>query len=77
MEALNVESAFQTILGGKYSIWFLSYSTNVKQSVLDIYRIVSSKSLEQSQDVIKPPTGESITVGPTVDNSQNNGGKCC
>jgi Ras-related protein Rab-11A len=44
----------------------------------DIYRIVSSKSLEQSADPIKPPTGDTLTVSPSVDNSANaQGGKCC
>ncbi|KAI0081455.1 GTPase [Panus rudis PR-1116 ss-1] len=48
------------------------------QTILtDIYRIVSSKSLEQSADPIKPPTGDSITVQPSVDTQANQGGKCC
>ncbi|OBZ75410.1 Ras-related protein Rab-11A [Grifola frondosa] len=48
------------------------------QTILtDIYRIVSSKSLEPSVDLIKPPTGDSITVSPSVDASANQGGKCC
>ncbi|EMD34366.1 hypothetical protein CERSUDRAFT_117145 [Gelatoporia subvermispora B] len=48
------------------------------QTILtDIYRIVSSKSLEQSADPIKPPTGDSITVSPSVDTNQQQGGKCC
>jgi len=48
------------------------------QTILtDIYRIVSSKSLEQSADPIKPPTGDSITVSPSVDASTNQSGKCC
>ncbi|EIN08002.1 ras-domain-containing protein [Punctularia strigosozonata HHB-11173 SS5] len=49
------------------------------QTILtDIYRIVSSKSLEQSADPIKPPTGDTLTVSPSVDNSANaQGGKCC
>ncbi|KAF9821644.1 hypothetical protein IEO21_00490 [Rhodonia placenta] len=48
------------------------------QTILtDIYRIVSSKSLEQSSDPIKPSTGDSITVSPSVDASSNQGSKCC
>jgi len=48
------------------------------QTILtDIYRIVSSKSLEQSADPIKPPTGDSITVSPSVDASTSQSGKCC
>ncbi|CAL1703392.1 unnamed protein product [Somion occarium] len=48
------------------------------QTILtDIYRIVSQKSLEQSADPIRPPTGDSITVQPSVDTTANQGGKCC
>ncbi|KAI0818498.1 GTPase [Irpex lacteus] len=48
------------------------------QTILtDIYRIVSSKSLEQSSDPIKPSTGDSIIVTPSVDAQANQGGKCC
>lgn len=43
----------------------------------DIYRIVSAKSLEQSSDPIKPPTGDSITVQPSVDTSAAQKGGCC
>ncbi|KAJ8501728.1 hypothetical protein ONZ45_g12037 [Pleurotus djamor] len=46
------------------------------QNILtDIYRIVSSKSLEQSADPIKPPT-ETLNVS-TAEPAQNQGGKCC
>ncbi|QRW00898.1 GTP-binding protein YPT32/YPT11 [Ceratobasidium sp. AG-Ba] len=49
------------------------------QNILtEIYRIVSSKALESSADPIKPSSGESITVTPTVDNKANAaGGGCC
>jgi len=49
------------------------------QNILtEIYRIVSNKALESSNDPIKPSGGESITVSPSVDNSANaKGGKCC
>ncbi|KAF9480862.1 ras-domain-containing protein [Pholiota conissans] len=47
------------------------------QTILtDIYRIVSSKSLESSTSNIEPPKA-SISVGPTVDNNNAQGGKCC
>jgi len=47
------------------------------QTILtDIYRIVSSKSLEQSADLIKP-SSETITVSQTVDPNSNQAGKCC
>ena len=43
----------------------------------DIYRIVSSKSLEQSADPIKHSTVDSILVTPSVDPQANQGSKCC
>ncbi|KAJ7460886.1 ras family-domain-containing protein [Mycena galericulata] len=47
------------------------------QTILtDIYRIVSSKSLEQSNNPIDAP-GPSISVGPSVDNNAAQGSKCC
>lgn len=47
------------------------------QTILtDIYRIVSSKSLESSTTNIEPPK-ESIRVGPTVDSNANQAGKGC
>lgn len=42
----------------------------------DIFRIVSSKSLESSSNNIEPPK-DSISVGPTVDSNANQSGKCC
>jgi len=48
------------------------------QTILtDIYRIVSSKSLAQDADPIKPPTGDTLTVSPSVDASTNKGSNCC
>ncbi|KAE8542422.1 hypothetical protein D1P53_001200 [Cryptococcus gattii VGV] len=49
------------------------------QNILtDIYRIVSSKSLESSGDVIKPSGGETILVAPTADDGgAKSGSKCC
>jgi Ras-related protein Rab-11A len=47
------------------------------QSILsDIYRIVSSKSLEQASDPIRPPT-DTLTVTPSVDNKADSSGGCC
>jgi len=49
------------------------------QNILtEIYRIVSSKSLESSGDVIKPSGGETILVAPTADDggSKQKAG-CC
>jgi len=48
------------------------------QTILtDIYRIVSSKALEQSADPIKPSTGDTLTVSPSVDASAKAGTGCC
>jgi len=48
------------------------------QTILtDIYRIVSSKSLAQDADPIKPPTGDTLTVSPSVDASTNKASNCC
>ncbi|TFY66480.1 hypothetical protein EVG20_g4615 [Dentipellis fragilis] len=48
------------------------------QTILtDIYRIVSAKSLEASADPIKPSSGDTLTVSPSVDTSNNQASKCC
>ncbi|KAI0263709.1 GTPase [Gloeopeniophorella convolvens] len=48
------------------------------QTILtDIYRIVSSKQLEQSADPIKPSSGDTLTVSPSVDASAKSGSGCC
>ena len=76
--ASNVESAFQTILTGACPRILLHYAYSYSMCRhTDIYRIVSSKSLEQSEDPIKPPTGDTIQVSQPVDSSANSGGKCC
>ncbi|ESK96818.1 gtp-binding protein ypt3 [Moniliophthora roreri MCA 2997] len=47
------------------------------QTILtDIYRIVSSKSLESSSNPVEAP-GPSISVGPSVDSNAQQGSKCC
>jgi len=47
------------------------------QTILtDIYRIVSAKSLESSTSNIEPPK-ESISVGVSQDNNNQQGSKCC
>ncbi|THH21082.1 hypothetical protein EW146_g414 [Bondarzewia mesenterica] len=48
------------------------------QTILtDIFRIVSSKSLEPSGDPIKPSTGDTLTVSPSDETAANQGSKCC
>ncbi|KAL1919875.1 uncharacterized protein VTP21DRAFT_1807 [Calcarisporiella thermophila] len=55
-------------------------SSNVElafQRILtEIYRIVSSKALESSGDVVRPTGGQTIQVTPTPDDVKP-GGKCC
>jgi Ras-related protein Rab-11A len=72
LDASNVESAFQTILTGAFCD-ILRFASS--PFPLDIYRIVSSKSLEQSEDVIVPSQN---TVGLSQDQTPaNTGSKCC
>lgn len=75
-DSSNVETAFQTILTGEFptSHFFLILN---RLYLLDIYRIVSSKSLEQSSDPIKPSSGDTITVSHSVDPNNNQASKCC
>ena len=75
LDASNVESAFQTILTGECCAVLKVLFTDAVYE--DIYRIVSSKSLEQSADPIKPSTGDNILVTPSVDPQANQGSKCC
>ena len=57
-------------------------ASNVEQAfqniLTEIYRIVSNKALQSSDDVIKPSGGETITVQPSADDggAQKKGG-CC
>ncbi|OZJ06750.1 Ras-related protein Rab-11A [Bifiguratus adelaidae] len=55
-------------------------SSNVElafqRNLTEIYRIVSNKALESSNDVIRPTGGETITVTPTPGDDRA-GGKCC
>ncbi|KXN91977.1 Ras-related protein Rab-11A [Leucoagaricus sp. SymC.cos] len=47
------------------------------QTILtDIYRIVSAKSLESSTSNIEPPK-ETVSVGETRENNNQQGSKCC
>ncbi|KAJ7063590.1 ras family-domain-containing protein [Mycena amicta] len=47
------------------------------QTILtDIYRIVSSKSLEQSNNTVDLPNN-SVSVGPSVDSNASQASKCC
>ncbi|CEI91505.1 Putative Ras-like protein Rab-11A [Rhizopus microsporus] len=61
LDATNVELSFQRILTGKYEF---------------IYRIVSNKALETSNNAIKPTGGQTILVSQSPDESKPSGG-CC
>ena len=76
LDASNVEVAFQNILTGKSCPCNSHQTFCLTQDVLDIYRIVSSKSLESSTSNIEPPK-TSINVGPSVDSNAHQGSKCC
>ncbi|CEI85740.1 hypothetical protein G6F70_009617 [Rhizopus microsporus] len=56
-------------------------ATNVDQSfqqiLTEIYRIVSNKALESSNNTIKPTTGQTILVSQTPDEKAKQGGGCC
>jgi Ras-related protein Rab-11A len=44
--------------------------------LVEIYRIVSNKALESSNNAIKPTGGQTILVSQTPD-EQKQGGGCC
>ena len=57
-------------------------ASNVEQAfqniLTEIYRIVSNKALQSSDDVIKPSGGETISVQPSTDDGgQAKKGGCC
>ncbi|KAI8636632.1 rab11 protein [Parasitella parasitica] len=56
-------------------------ATNVDQSfqqiLTEIYRIVSNKALESSNNTIKPTSGQTILVSQTPDEQSKQGGGCC
>ncbi|KAG1078486.1 hypothetical protein G6F42_024237 [Rhizopus arrhizus] len=57
-------------------------ATNVDQSfqqiLTEIYRIVSNKALESSNNTIKPTSGQTILVSQTPDEqAKQGGGGCC
>jgi Ras-related protein Rab-11A len=80
LDASNVEGAFQNALTGGLIFSYIAIGkfSGRLTSAIEIYRIVSSKSLESSGDVIKPSGGETILVAPTADDGgAKQGGKCC
>ncbi len=49
------------------------------QTQTEIYRIVSNKALQSSDDVIRPSGGETITVQPSANDggAEKKAGGCC
>ena len=77
LDASNVESAFQTILTGKHPLKMIFTRICTLIIFPDIYRIVSSKSLEQSADPINPAK-ETFVITPTDDSKgAAQSSKCC
>lgn len=75
LDASNVESAFQTILtGASYAFVREEDSSN---ALPEIYQIISKKPFEQSSELIKPSTGDTITVSASVDPNVKQSGGCC
>lgn len=81
LDASNVETAFQNILGGTSCSQRISprvTRTDTSFPLLEIYHIVSAKQLDQTSDVIAPRGGETIEVQRTEGDGGNKaGGKCC
>lgn len=78
LDATNVDQSFQQILTGKdtkiqgLSLFFLTCVA------IEIYRIVSNKALESSNNTIKPTSGQTILVSQTPDEqAKQGGGGCC
>ncbi|KAI4518180.1 ras family-domain-containing protein [Schizophyllum commune] len=46
-------------------------------NLTDIYRIVSSRTLESSANPIEAPSGNTVSVGPSVDSNAKQGNGCC
>ena len=77
LDTSNVEAAFQNTLSGKcFFFVLLIIKPYVDKRHVDIYRIVSSKSIEPSTSNIEPPRS-SINVGPSVNSTATQGSKCC
>ncbi|RCH91238.1 hypothetical protein CU097_001841 [Rhizopus azygosporus] len=51
--------------------------SNIVIMLVEIYRIVSNKALESSNNTIKPTTGQTILVSQTPDEKAKQGGRCC
>ena len=78
LDASNVDAAFQNILSGESDTILYSPLVLPKWFPLDIYRIVSSKTLEQNTEIIKPSEGNTIPLDHSVDpNANKSGSKCC
>ena len=59
--------------GQQFPFFFLTVAI-----ISEIYRIVSNKALESSNNTIKPTSGQTILVSQTPDEqAKQGGGGCC
>src|ERR1700749_943121 len=82
LDASNVELAFQNILTGTTEYFLLLLcrnlvKTNIATCHLEIYRIVSSKALDQAESSGGIPQGEKIQITQTANSDSKQGNKCC
>ena len=85
LDASNVELAFQNILTGRFnapylqSIYrFVGHTVLIRLSVTtEIYRIVSSKALDNSEATQNPITGGKVLEISKSAEAENKGNKCC
>ena len=77
LDASNVELAFQNILTGELDQPSIQAKSSSADEVLEIYRIVSSKALDNG-DSSQNPIGERkvLEISKSAD-SDNKSGKCC
>lgn len=68
------------LLTTQFTVWIPRHACRITGTFAqtEIYRIVSNKALQSSDDVIKPSGGETITVQPSADDGgQTKKNGCC
>jgi len=73
LDASNVEAAFESILKGTFPPLVVCHERLIHRT--GIYRIVSNKKLENTEETFKP--SESVSVGPSLDPNTKQGSGCC
>lgn len=76
LDASNVELAFQNILTGKFTNSLLVALAGINFVFPEIYRIVSSKALDNGDAAQAPSGGVKIDMTPSG-TPDAKGGKCC